>query len=207
MVRGWGVGMAGAAARAALVAGAAALAAPMAGAGAPDASPPTAGPRYAGDSLLRPAGIEAWVLAGASLGLGYGEPSGADAAGAAEALFHNVYIEPSAYAAFVRTGRFPAGTMLALALHQPRRKVAPSRQGLFEGDRLAVEIAVKDPARYPGGWAYFGFGAAPAGARAVPLPRVACERCHAEHAADDHVFVQFYPTLQPHSAAFGRRSP
>jgi hypothetical protein len=187
--------------------GAAAVAALVAGASAGNGRAPAAGPRYAGDSLLRPASIETWVLAGASLGLGYGEPSGADAAGAAGALFHNVYIEPSAYAAYVQSGRFPAGTMLALALHQPRRRAAPSRQGLFEGDRLAVEIAVKDPVRYPGGWAYFGFGGAPAGARAAPLPREACERCHAEHAADDHVFVQFYPTLQPHSAAFGRRLP
>ncbi|HEU5041946.1 MAG TPA: cytochrome P460 family protein [Gemmatimonadales bacterium] len=165
------------------------------------------GPRYVGDSLVRPEGIERWVLAGASLGLGYRERSGADAAGVADALFHNVYIEPSAYAAFAGTGRFPEGTMLALALHRPRRNVAPSRQGLFEGDRIAVELAVKDRARHPGGWAYFDFGDAPAGARAAPLPRQACERCHAEHAADDHVFVQFYPTLRPHSAAFGRRIP
>jgi len=184
-----------------------ALAALAAAASAGPGSPPVAGPRYAGESLLRPASIEEWVLAGASLGLGYGEPSGADAAGAPGGLFHNVYIEPSAYAAFARSGRFPPGTMLALALHPPRRKAAPSRQGLFEGERVAVAIAVKDPARYPGGWAYFTFGDAPAGARAVPQPREACERCHAEHAADDHVFVQFYPTLRPHSAAFGRRLP
>jgi len=181
-------------------------------AGAPDggaragASGPAL-PRYVGDSLVRPDGVERWVLAGASLGLGYSEPSGANAAPPPGALFHNVYIEPAAYAAFARTGRFPEGTMLALALYQPRQKVPPSRQGLFEGDRIAVELAVKDGARYPGGWAYFNFGNAPAGARAVPLPRQACERCHAEHAADDHVFVQFYPTLRPLSAAFGRRLP
>jgi len=196
MAHGWRAGPA-----------AVALAALAAAASAGPGSPPVAGPRYAGDSLLRPASIEEWVLAGASLGLEYGEPSGADAAGAPGGLFHNVYIEPSAYAAFARSGRFPPGTMLALALHPPRRKAAPSRQGLFEGERVAVAIAVKDPARYPGGWAYFTFGDAPAGARAVPQPREACERCHAEHAADDHVFVQFYPTLRPHSAAFGRRLP
>ena len=170
--------------------------------------PRLAAAEFAGDSLVRPAEIERWVLAGASLGLGYSEPSGADAATAAPGgqLFHNVYIEPSAYERYVATGRFPEGTMLALALYPSRRKAAPSRQGLFEGDRLAVEIAAKDSRRFPGGWAYFNFGDAPAGARALPLPRDACERCHAQHAADDHVFVQFYPTLRPHSAAFGRRS-
>ena len=65
--------------------------------GAPATAPPAAGgPRYVGDSLVRPEGIERWVLAGASLGLGYSEPSGAEAAGVSGALFHNVYIEPSA---------------------------------------------------------------------------------------------------------------
>jgi len=170
-----------------------------------------AAPVFAGDSVIRPDGIERWVLAGASLGLGYDEPSGADAAGPAAAaagrLFHNVYIEPGAYEHFARTGRFAEGTMLALALYVPREKVAPSRQGLFEGERVAVELAVKDSRRFPGGWAYFNFGDAPGGARARPLPREACERCHARHAADDHVFVQFYPVLRPHSAAFRRRMP
>ena len=78
---------------------------------------------------------------------------------------------------------------------------------MFQGERLAVELAVKDGRRHPGGWAYFAFGNRPAGSRAVPLPPAACEHCHAEHGADDHVFVQFYPILRPHSAAFGRRRP
>ncbi len=57
-------------------------------------------------------------------------------------------------------------------------------------------MAVKDPARFPGGWAYFDFGAAapaprpgdrrPSGARAVMR----------DHAARDNVFVQFYPQLR-----------
>jgi hypothetical protein len=194
-------------------AGAAALGWLAAGAGAYGASSvsgdPARGaePVYAGDSLVRPDGIERWILAGASLGLAYDEPSGADAAGTPGRLFHNVYIAPAAYEHFVRSGRFPQRTMLALVLYPPRQKVHPSRQGIFEGDPVAVEVAVKDSGRYPGGWAYFSFGDAPAGARAGALPRDACERCHAEHAADDHVFVQFYPTLRPHSAALGRKLP
>ena len=170
-------------------------------------SDPRTGPVVAGDSVLRPDGLERWVLAGASLGLGYSEPSGADLAGAGGQHFHTVYVEPTAYEHFARTGRFREGTMLALAVDLPRRKVAPSRQGVVEGERLAVELAVKDSRRFPGGWAYFNFGDAPPGARARPFPRETCEGCHAQHAADDHVFVQFYPTLRPHSVAFGRRKP
>jgi hypothetical protein len=183
------------------------LAAALAAAGPHGGSATRSMPRFLGDSLLLPDGVERWVLAGASLGLAYTEPSGADIAQADGALFHNVYLEPAAYEDYRRTGRFPEGTMLALALYQPRSKVGPSRQGLFEGERVAVELAVKDGRRFRGGWAYFSFGNDPPGSRALPLPREACERCHAEHAADDHVFVQFYPTLRPHSASFGRRLP
>ena len=163
-------------------------------------------PRFAADSLVLPEGVERWILAGASLGLAYAEAGGTGRAGASRA-FHNVYIEPGAYDHYVRTGRFREKTMFAMTLHAPMEKVSPSRQGLFEGDRLGVEMALKDSDRYPGGWAYFSFGSGRPGARAAPLPSAACQACHARHAADDHVFVQFYPTLRPLSAAYGRRRP
>ena len=115
-------------------------------------------PRYAGDSLIRPDGFERWVLAGASMGLGYSQPSGADAAGATGGMFHNVYIERTAYQHYVRTGKFREGTMMAMTLYEPGQKVHPSKQGFFEGNFLAVEFSIKDGARYPGSWAYFNFG-------------------------------------------------
>lgn len=167
-------------------------------------SPAPGGPRFQGEALLRPEGVERWVFAGASLGLDYAEPG---AAGLEGRLFHNVYLEPRAYQHYARTGRFPEGTMLALTLHSPRERVAPARQGLFEGERMRLEIALKDTRRYPGGWAYFDFGAGTTASPARPLPREACADCHAGHAADDNVFVQFYPTLRPLSRASGRRLP
>jgi hypothetical protein len=151
--------------------------------------------------------VERWVFVGASLGLDYAEPGAAEAAGLEGRLFHNVYLEPRAYRHYARTGRFPEGTMLALTLHLPRERVAPARQGLFEGERVRLEIALKDTRRYPGGWAYFDFGAGTTASVARPLPREACAACHAGHAADDNVFVQFYPTLRPLSRASGRRLP
>lgn len=172
--------------------------------GAPEVrAPGDTAPRYVGDSLVRPEGYERWVLAGASLGLGYSEPSGADAAGAT-GMFHNVYIEPTAYQHYVRTGRFREKTMLAMTLYAPDQKVHPSKQGFFEGEFLAVEVALKDSERYPGSWAYFNFGKGGPGSRARALPREACQSCHLRNAADDNVFVQFYPTLRAVSTKFDR---
>jgi hypothetical protein len=163
-------------------------------------------PRYTGDSLIRPDGFERWVLAGASMGLGYAQPSGADAAGATGGMFHNVYIEPTAYAHYVRTGRFREGTMMAMTLYEPGQKVHPSKQGFFEGKFLAVEFSLKDSRRYPGSWAYFNFGKGAKGSRAVANPRQGCQSCHAQNAADDNVFVQFYPTLRAVSTKFDREA-
>jgi len=167
-------------------------------------------PRYAGDSLIRPNGVERWVLAGASMGLGYSQPSGADAAAGAAAtggMFHNVYIEPTAYEHYVRTGKFRDKTMMAMTLYEPGQKVHPSKQGFFEGDFIALEVSVKDTKRFPGSWAYFNLGKGAPGSKAVANPRQGCQACHAQNAADDNVFVQFYPTLRAVSYKFDRRRP
>ncbi len=158
--------------------------------GATPPDPGAARPEYAPDgALLRPAGVERWVLVGASLGLGY-----SDATEDGPGMFHRVYLETSAYDHYLRTGRFRDGTMLALAIRRPERRVPPSRAGWTEGPLAALELAVKDPARFAGGWAYFDFGRDAPAARALPPAR--CARCHAEHAARDNVFVQFYPQLR-----------
>jgi len=166
-------------------------------------------PRYSGDSLIRPTGIERWVLAGASMGLGYSQPSGADAAraatGATGGMFHNVYIEPTAYEHYVRTVKFRDKTMFAMTLYEPGQKVHPSKQGFFEGDFLALEVSVKDTERFPGSWAYFNLGKGAPGSKATANPRQACQSCHAQNAADDNVFVQFYPTLRAVSFKFDRK--
>lgn len=156
----------------------------------PVRSPGAGVPRYADDGrLLRPEGIDRWVLVGASLGLGY-----RDATEGAPGMFHRVYLEPAAFEQFLRTGGFRDGTMLALSIRHPERRVPPSRAGWTEGDLAALELAVKDPSRFPGDWGYFDFGGDAAAARALAPER--CARCHARHAALDNVFVQFYPQLR-----------
>jgi hypothetical protein len=146
-------------------------------------------PRYTVEGALhRPADVERWILVGASLGLGY-----SDATDDGPGMFHRVYLEPGAYEHYLRTRRFRDGTMLTLSIRQPSRRVPPSRAGWTEGAFAALEVAVKDPGRFPGGWAYFDFGRDAPTAAALPPER--CAQCHARHAARDNVFVQFYPQL------------
>jgi hypothetical protein len=147
-------------------------------------------PRFAADGrLLRPAGVDRWVLVGASLGQGY-----TDATENGPGMFHRVYLESTAYEHFLGTGQFREGTMLALVIRRPERRVPPSWTGWTEGDLVMLEMAVKDGSRFPGGWAYFDFGRD--GDSAAAIPRERCALCHAQHAAIDNVFVQFYPQLR-----------
>jgi hypothetical protein len=62
---------------------------------------------------------------------------------------------------------------------------------------------VKDSAKLQG-WAFFGFEN---DKPAKMTPRTAdCYSCHADHAAVDNTFVQFYPTLLPIATAKGTLS-
>ena len=84
--------------------------------------------------------------------------------------------------------------MLALAIRRPERRVPPSRAGWTEGALAALELAVKERRDSPAAGPTSTSAAThrPRGA----LPPARCARCHAEHAARDNVFVQFYPQLR-----------
>ncbi|HTS11953.1 MAG TPA: cytochrome P460 family protein [Candidatus Limnocylindrales bacterium] len=152
-------------------------------------------PRYDSDgALIRPEHFETWVFVGSSTGLTY-EP-GIASGGAGE--FHDVYIRPESYREYARTGKFPEKTMLVLAIYPPNENVSPAKGGYFEGDLEGMAVAVKDHSHFAEGWAYFNFGKTPdLRARAMANPKQTCYSCHVQHAADDNVFVQFYPILRP----------
>lgn len=154
----------------------------------------TGDPQYdSAGALLRPKDFETWVFVGASTGLSY---NGGQVPGPGE--FHNVYIRPESYKAYLETGKFPEKTMMALALYQPAEKVAPGHAGYFEGQFDELNFSVKDHAHFPEGWAYFGFGeASHLKESAKAFPKSDCYSCHVKNAADDNVFVQFYPILRP----------
>lgn len=126
--------------------------------------------------------------------------------------FHNVYIEPSAFAHWQKTGTFANGTQIVKELVLVRQKDADdmnadgstgevSGTGYFQGEFNGLELTVKDTKRYPdepGGWAYFSFGhkAPPYEQTAKAFPTDSCNACHESSAADDFVFTQFYPILR-----------
>jgi hypothetical protein len=156
-------------------------------------APADGGPRYDAEGrLLLPPDLERWIAVGSSLGLGY---SAAEAELGHE-MFHTVLLDPHAYDAYRRSGSFPDGTMLALLIREPAPRVAPARSGKVAGDLVAIELAVKDSARFHGKWAYFDFGLPKGVTSASPLPRERCQACHAQHATKDNVFLQFYPLLR-----------
>ena len=162
----------------------------------PTASEDVESPVYADDgSLRRPGGFRNWVFVGASLGLSYSPHKSVDG----NELFHNVYLDRHAYDHYAKTGDFPEKSMLAMTVYRQASKAEGSStlQGSFEGDFVALEIAVKDSKRFEDGWAYFDFsGGDSQKDTARPFARDKCFDCHAEHAADDNVFTQYYPILR-----------
>lgn len=164
----------------------------------------TTGPQYdSHGALIRPRNFESWVFVGGSIGLTY-EP-GVPSNGPGD--FHDVYIRPASYREYARTGKFPDKTMLVLALYPPEEKVSPAKGGYFEGNLVGLAVAVKDREHFPHEWAYFNFsdgGSLKDVATANPEP--ACYSCHKQHAADDNVFVQFYPVLRAIAKAHGHTS-
>lgn len=152
------------------------------------------GPQYdSHGALIRPRNFETWIFVGSSIGLTY-EP-GIRSHSPGE--FHDVYLRPASYREYIRTGKFPEKTMLVLALYPSEDKVSPAKGGYFEGDLEGLAVAVKDHEHFAKGWAYFNFGdAGHLKDTATANPEPMCYSCHKQHAADDNVFVQFYPVLR-----------
>ena len=154
------------------------------------------GPRYDNQgSLLRADGWRQWVFIGAPL-----TPNALNDGKAAFPEFHNVYIEPTAYAHFVKTGRFPNGTMIAKELLSIGATEAVSGNGYFQGEFQGLEFTVKDTELFPkepGGWTYYSFGhRMPYEKVAKAFPTDACAACHEAAADYDMVFTQYYPVLK-----------
>jgi hypothetical protein len=69
------------------------------------------GPQFNGNALIRPADYREWIFLSAGLGMSYRPP----AEGATPA-FDNVFVNPSAYRSFLKTGTWPDGTVLVLEI-------------------------------------------------------------------------------------------
>src|SRR5436305_7957074 len=108
-------------------------------------------------------------------------------------VLDNVFVNPEAYRAFVKTGTWPDKTILVKENRVAASAGTISKSGKFQTEITSMELHVKDEARFRGKWAFFVSNGRSPG---VPIPTTAaCYSCHAEHAAVDSTFVQFYPTL------------
>lgn len=165
-------------------------------------------PKFEADGSVNiPEGWRTWVFIGTPL-----TPNALNGGEAPFPEFHNVYVEPSAYEYFKKTGKFANGTQIAKELVLVRQSengndeetgasAEVSGIGYFQGEFQGLELAYKDTEKYPdepGGWVYFSFGHKPEpyDKTASQFPTNACNACHQANAATDYVFTQFYPVLR-----------
>jgi hypothetical protein len=148
-------------------------------------------PHFTQDGKLEfPANYREWTYLTTGLNMSYAPRMGMN-----HDMFDNVFVNPSAYKAFLETGTWPDQTMLVLEVRGAGSKASINKSGHFQnGDVMGREVHLKDK-RLPGGWAFFGFDETKP-TSAFPH-EMDCYSCHEKHGAVDTTFVQFYPTLLP----------
>jgi hypothetical protein len=154
-------------------------------------------PEYdAKGNLLLPPDYRDWEFLSAGYGMNYNsEPNGPD-------LFSNVFVQRWAYQQFLNSGRWPEQTTFVIDLRKPETKGSINQNGRFQTDLAGLVVETKDSAHNPQTWAYYFFSPDSKNAQAAPKGNV-CYACHDAHAAVEHTFVQFYPTLKPVAKKFG----
>ena len=159
-------------------------------------------PDYATDGQLRlPENYRGWVYLTTGFDMSYNP----GLMNMDHHMFDNVFVNPEAYKAFVETGTWPDKTMLVLEARKAEGKGSINQKGNYQSTEImGLEVHIKDESRFPGKWAFFGFGDSKT---AKMIPTTAdCYSCHADHGAVDTTFVQFYPTLLPIARSKGTLS-
>lgn len=155
-----------------------------------------AGPKFDEQgNLVRPEGYRSWIFVGSEV-----TPNDLNNGHADFPEFHIVYINPSSFNEYKKTGKFPDGTTIVKELVSVGAKQAPSGNGYFMGNFQGLAASVKDSKRFPkepGNWAYFNFSeeGGKLAKTAKAQPTASCNACHQASAADDWVFTQYYPVL------------
>lgn len=154
----------------------------------------TDGPSFTADGQLKfPAEYREWVYLTSGLDMTYGP----NAPAAAHPVFDNVFVNPSAYRSFLRTGTWPDGTVIMLENRAAVGEVSINKRGKTQSTEVTgLEVHVKDSAHLKGdSWGFFNFKDK-VSAKLIDRP-ASCYTCHEQHAAVNTTFVQFYPTLLP----------
>lgn len=147
--------------------------------------------------LERPTGFREWIYVGTPV-----TPNDLNNGKAAFPEHHNVYIDPTSWAHWKKTGEFRDGTILMKELVSVGSKTGVSGNGYFQGDFIGLEATIKSKKHFPdepGYWAYYSFSTPDHKTlkdSAKAFPAASCNGCHAGAAADDWVFTQYYPVLR-----------
>jgi len=146
--------------------------------------------------LLRPPDYREWMFLSAGYGMNYSPSPGS------HEMFTNVFVQRWAYQEFINSGKWPDKTMFVIDERDAQSKGSINKTGHFQTDLMGLAVEVKDSAHFPDTWAYFGYGSTSPTAESMGKGN-GCLSCHAAHAAVEHTFVQFYPTLKPVAKKFG----
>ncbi len=164
-------------------------------AAAPDQKSPQ--PQYdAKGELMRPTDYREWMFLSAGFGMNYSPAPGS------HEMFTNVFVQRWAYDEFVASGKWPEQSMFVIDERDAASRSSINQKGHYQTDLMGLAVEVKDSARNPDKWAYYGFDAEGKTAGAMPKGN-GCWSCHDAHAAVEHTFVQFYPTLKVVAKKFG----
>ena len=151
-------------------------------------------PRYdEKGAMLRPADYRDWQFLSSGFGMSY-SPTGAE-------MFTNVFVPRWAYREFLKSGKWPEQTMFVIDERESQSKGSINKTGHFQTELAGLAVEVKDSTR-PEKWSYYAYSADGKTAEAMPKGNP-CYACHDAHAAVEHTFVQFYPTLKPVAKKFG----
>src|SRR5262249_2917920 len=118
-----------------------------------DANPKTA-PEYTSKGQMKsPEHYREWVELTTGFEMRYNKAASA----ADHHMFDNVFVNPEAYKTFLQTGTWPDKTVMVLEARMAEGKGSINQKGNYQGSEvMGMEVHVKDEARFPGKWAFFG---------------------------------------------------
>jgi Cytochrome P460 len=153
-------------------------------------APSSDAPAYSTDgNLIAPSNYREWIYLTSGIDMSYT----AATAEPGHSMFDNVFVNPTAYKAFVATGTWPDKTSLVLEVRGAENPVSINKRGHTQSiEVMGTEIHVKDH----GKWSFYDLSDGGTVAKLIQRP-ASCYTCHEAHAAVDTTFVQFYPTLLP----------
>jgi hypothetical protein len=146
--------------------------------------------------LLRPADYREWMFLSAGFGMNYSPAPGG------HEMFTNVFVQRWAYNEFLNSGKWPEQSMFVIDERDAASRSSINQKGHYQTDPMGLALEVKDSALNADKWAYYAFDTDGKTAGAMPKGN-GCWSCHEAHAAVEHTFVQFYPTLKPVAKKFG----